>query len=181
MKTALTYGAAMAVASALLTLVLYLLGFHDSPEKLATGQWIGGILGAVIGGAALILAIREKRAAFPAEETWGYGNAVGCGLLTALCGSVFGALFGYVYFAFINPGMSEIIYQGQVAAMEARGMPAAQIERAEPMMRKWMSAPILTLMQFIFGTIWHIVLAVIVAAFLRRSPDRPADSPPPLA
>jgi hypothetical protein len=181
MKTALTYGAAMAVANALLTLVLYLLGLHDSAEKLRLAQWVGGLAGAGVGIAVLTLAIREKRAAFPADETWGYGNALGIALLTGVVGTFLGSVFGYIYFAAINPGMADAIYQGQVAAMEARGMSAAQIERAEPMMRKWMSAPILTLIQLFFGLVWSTLLALVVAAFLRRRPAAAADAPPPLA
>ncbi len=181
MKTALTYGAAMAVANTLVTLILYLAGLHDSAEKLRLAQWVGGLAGAGVTIGALTLAIREKRTAFPADETWGYGNAVGCGLLTTVFGSLFGTIAGYVYFAFIHPDMSDVIYQGQVAAMEARGMPAAQIERAEPIMRKWMSPPILALIQLFFGFVWSTVLTLIVAIFLRRRPEVAPDAPPSIA
>jgi len=38
MKTYLTYGFAMAIAGALLSLVLYFLGYHSDPAKFATAQ-----------------------------------------------------------------------------------------------------------------------------------------------
>jgi hypothetical protein len=43
MKTPLIYGFSMALATSLVTLLLYFAGFHDSAEKLGSAQWIGTI------------------------------------------------------------------------------------------------------------------------------------------
>ena len=180
MKTALTYGFGMALAGALLTLLLYFTGFHDSPEKLSSGQWLGTLGAIAIGITGTTLAMREKRANFPIEDDWGYGNALGAGVLTGLFAGLFSAVFTYVYFAIINPGMSELILQSQIAAMEAKGMPAANIERAEPMMRKWMSPPVITVMQLFFGFLWNVIISLVIAIFLRRRPTA-AELPPSLA
>ena len=178
MKTALTYGFAMALGGAVLALLLYFTGYHDNPEALRSGQWIATVLSIAIGVAGLALAMREKRARFPDDEEWGYGNALGVGILTGLVSSAAGMVFGYLYFAVINPGMSEVILQSQIAAMEAKGISAAQIERAEPMLRKWMSPVMLTLMQLFFGFLWNVVLALLLAFFFRRR--APAAVPPPV-
>jgi hypothetical protein len=181
MKIALTYGFAMALGGALLALLLFFAGFHDAPEKLQAGQWIATVLGIGIGIGSLALAMREKRALFPADETWSYGHALGVGLLAGLFAGLFGGVFGGLYFHVINPGMSEVILQSQIAAMEAKGLSPAQIERAEPMLRKWMSPAMLTVMQVFFGCVWNVVLALVVAIFFRRrASDAPAATPPPL-
>ena len=180
MKTSLTYGAAMAIAGAVLMLLLFFSGFHDSVEKMKSAQWIGSIGGIAIGVSCLTLAMREKRAQFPVEEEWGYGSALGGGVLTGLWGSLFGVVTAYVYFAILNPGFCEVVYQAQVAAMETKGVTTAQIDKLEPMLRKWMSPVAMTAIQFVMGFIWSLVLSLIIAIFLRKRPETndPADAPP---
>jgi len=180
MKTALTYGFSMALANALFTLLLYFTGFHDSAEKMKAAQWIGtcGVLAITV--TCLALAMREKRATAAPEADWGYGSAFGVGLLTGLFAALFGVVFAYLYFQFINPGFSDLVLEAQIAQMEARGMSAAQIERAEPMMRKWMSPAVMTIMGCISTFIMSLILALIVAIFFRRR-EIEATAPPPIA
>lgn len=183
MKTSLTYGAAMAIAGAVLTLVLYLAGLHDAVEQLKTAQWAGTAGGVAIGVTCLALAMRDKRAQRPADADWGYGSALGGGVLTALWGSLFGMVTAYVYFGLVNPGFSDVILQSQVAAMEAKGVSAAQIERIEPMIRKWLSPVALTLTQGAMGFVWSFLLALIVAIFFRKRAAAPTftAAPPELS
>lgn len=168
MKTSLAYGAAMAIAGAILNLIFYFAGLHDSAEKLRIAQWLGIVGALAIGITCLALAIREKRAQYPADREWGYGPALGGGVLAGLFGSLFGLITAYAYFAVINPGFCDVIHQMQVATMEARGMSASQIERAEPVLRKMLSPVVMTLMQGASGFVWSLVLSLIVAAFLRK-------------
>src|SRR5512133_3691522 len=119
MKTPLTYGFLMALGGALLTLVLYFAGFHDAPEKMNAAQWTGMIASLAISAVCLSLAMREKRALRPPENPWGYGSAFGTGVVTGLFGVLFGSVFAYVYVAFINPGMGDVILQLQMNKMEA--------------------------------------------------------------
>lgn len=178
MKLPLVYGLAMAAGGALLNVVLYLAGFHESTDKLPAAQVIGTVVGLGIVIACLALAMKHKRASYPADAEWGYGPALGVGVLTSLVGALFGAVFSYVYFAFINPDMSEVILQAQVEKMEAAGISAAKIEQAQPMMKKWMSPGVMTVMQLFFGVIFGIVLSLIVAIFFRK---REVVAPPTLA
>lgn len=180
MKTPLTYGFLLALAGAVLTLVLFFAGFHESAEKMATAQWVGGLGGLAITIACLSLAMREKRANSPADGSWGYGSAFGTGVLTALWGALFGAIFAYVYFALINPAFSDVIVQGQIAKLEASGkLSEAQIANAEPTMRRFASPPILVAFQAVGGFIWTLVVSLIVAIFFRERPVA-AGAPPPI-
>lgn len=172
----------MAIAGAVLTLLMYFAGFHDNAEKMAAARWVGMIGGIGIGAACLALAMREKRADYPVDQEWGYGAAFGGGVLTGLFASLFGLLTAYLYFAVLNPDFSDVILQTQLAAMEARGMTPAQIDRAEPMLRKWMSPPVMTIMQGVSGFVMSVVLALIVAIFFRKRPaESSAGSEPPVA
>jgi len=182
MKTPLIYGFAMALAGALLTFVMFFAGFHSSAEKMqsALGRTIGTVGSLVIAIVCLLLAMRAKRAGTPPDAPWGYGSALGAGVLTGLFAALIGIVFAYVYFVFINPQMSEVVYQVQVAKMEAKGMSSDQIDRAEPMMRKMMSPVAMTIFQTIFGFLASVVLSLILAIFVRnRSVDITSGETPP--
>jgi hypothetical protein len=184
MKIPLSYGVAMAIAGALLTFVMFFAGFHDTAEKMQSGvaQTIGMVVPLAIAVTCLILAMRDKRANTPPDANWGYGSALGVGVLTGLFGALLGAVFAYIYFAFINPNMTEVIYQMQVAKMEEKGMSAEQIGNAESMMRKMMSPIMMTVFQTLMGIVWGVILSLIIAIFFRRRDIEVvgAETPPPL-
>jgi hypothetical protein len=183
MKIPLLYGLYSAIGGAIVTLLLYFTGFHDSVEKFTAAQWIGGVAGFLIMVTCLALAMRDKRALAPADAEWGYGSAFGAGVLTGLFIAVFNAIVTYIYFAFINPNMPDIIFAMQQAKMEAKGLSATQIANAEPLMRKMMSPGITACLQVIGGFIFTVIVSLIVAIFFRQ--PRPAaavgEAPPPMA
>src|ERR1700689_3028597 len=105
MKTCFLYGFLLAVAGAILILALYFLGFHTDPAKLAAGNWIGGVLGLAIGIGLTALGVKTRRSEVPENVEFGYGSALGAGVLISLVASILGAIFNYVYAAYINPGL----------------------------------------------------------------------------
>jgi hypothetical protein len=168
MKTTLIYGAVMAVVGTLIACILFFLGFHDSSEKLGTAQALGTVLGLVNAIVCLFLGLRARRDEVPASEPFGYGRALGNGTLIALWGAIFGSIGHMLYMGVINPGFRDIIVQGELAKMEARGMSSTQIEQAEGMVRM-MTGPIPSgIFALIFGFIFSFLLALIVATFVRR-------------
>ncbi len=164
----------MAIAGAVFTLVLFFAGFHDSAEKMTAAQWIGIIGGVGIGATCLALAMREKRTQFPAEAEWGYGSALGVGVLSGLFASLFGLVTAYLYFVILNPGFSEVVFQAQLAAMEEKGVPAAQLEKMEPMLRMMSRPGTMVISQCIGGFISSVVLSLIIAIFFRKRPIVPS-------
>lgn len=182
MKAPLIYGTIMAVAGALLSLLMYLAGLHDTAEKMKSAQWVGMAGGLLIAGVCLTLAMRDRRAARAPHQEWGYGSALGAGVLTGLVAAVVGCIFGYLYFAVINPQLSDVIFQMQVEKMEAAGASSSQIEQVEPMLRKWMTPGVLTVSQAFSGFVMAVLLSLILAIFQRNRPSMTeAPMPPPLA
>jgi len=175
MKTSLTYGFAMALAGILLALVLFFLGYHSDAEKLQSAQWVGLVGGLAIGIACLTLGIQARRAEVPAHEAFSYGRALGAGTLIALFGALFGTVFNVLYMVFINPDFREVIVEAQIRQMETRGVPSAQIEQAEGMIRAMTSPALQSVFGFVSGFATAFVLALVIAAFLKR----PATQPPP--
>jgi hypothetical protein len=181
MKTSLTYGFIMTLCGAFVSLALHFTGLQTDVENLKLAQNISLITGIIIGVTCILLGMREKRAATPADRPWGYGSALGTGVMIGLFGALFGAVYNYVYFAYIFPDFREVILQAQIAAMEAKNIPSAQIDAAEPFIRKWLSPVIMTVTGAIMVFVWNLVISLIVAAVVKNRPAAPAFTVPTAA
>jgi Protein of unknown function (DUF4199) len=175
MKTCSLYGFISALAGAFVTLILYFLGFHSDASKLQVAGWIGGLVGIAVTVTCLYLGVRARRDETPKEADFGYGKAAGAGTLISLVASFLSAVFAYTYYAFINPAFTDLMVQAQMAKMEARGMSGDQLEKAEAMTKWMMSAGPASVMAFFYIFILGVILALIVAAFVKRPvPNTPA-------
>lgn len=174
MKTYLTYGFAMALAGALVTLVLFFLGFHSDPAKVQTGNWISTPLLIIITVVCLVLGTKARRAEVPATEEFGYGRALGSGVMIVLFSALFGIVTTLLYATVINPGFADVLVQAQAAQMEAKGIGSAQIEQMEKGMRFMMKPPMMAVFGFVSTMFWGAVVALITSAFLRRPAAEPA-------
>lgn len=176
MKTYLTFGFVAALCNTLLAVVLFFLGFHSDPAKLSAAQWIAWIGGVGISVACIVLGTKARRAEIPANESFSYGQALGAGTMIALFAALLGAAGHLLYTTVINPGMTDVVVQAQVAQWEAMGMTSAQIENAENITRKMMNPGIQVVFAFVLGFIFNFVIALITSAFLKRSevPPLPA-------
>lgn len=178
MKIPLTYGALMAIASALLTLVLFLLGYHSDPARLNTVQTFSTIMGIAVNIIGISLGMRAKRAEIAPENTFTYGQALGVGVVIGVCAAFYSGLFTVLYSTVINPGFTDIIMQQQIAKYEAKGMSGDQIEKTMGVMHMMFKPPIQFGIILLFGTFWSLLVSLIAAAFLKRPESTYA--PPPL-
>lgn len=169
MNTYLTYGAAIALCNALVTFGLYFTGFHSEASKLQTANLISGVSSLIICVTCVVLGTRARRAEVPAAEEFGYGRALGTGVLIVLFASLFGAITTFVYAQVINPGLPDLIIQNQTAQLEAKGVPAAQIEQMQKVSRMFVSPGVQAIFALIFGMIFGTIISLITSAFLKRS------------
>lgn len=180
MKTTFFYGLVIAIGSTALNYILYFAGFHNSAEKLATGQTIGLVGGLAIAVVGLVLAAKARRAETPANEPFGYGRSFLACFVTGLWAAVFGTLSHVIYLTVVNPDFSAVALQAEIAKMEAKGIPSAQIEQAEGFIRMMMGPIPQAFFSLIFGIIMWTILGLIVAAFVRR-PATETGVPPAVA
>ncbi len=176
MKTYLTYGFFMTLAGAVLTMGLYFLGFHSDVDKLHSAQTISTIGGLAIGITFIALGIKARRAEVPATEDFSYGRAVGAGVMVGLFAALFGMVTNLLYMQVINPGLTDLMVQAQIAKWDAAGLSSARIEQAEKMMRKMMNPALQAVFGLIFGVIICTVISLVAAAFLKRPAT--AEQPP---
>src|SRR5687768_12619136 len=118
MKTYLMYGFVMALAAAVLNVVLYLLGLHSDPTKLATAQILGVVVGLGIAVVCITLGIKARRAQLPATEEFNYGKAFGAGFMIVLFSAFFGIITTIAYATVFNPGFTDVIVQSEVTKLE---------------------------------------------------------------
>lgn len=180
MKTYLVYGLAWAIAGSVLAIVLYLLGFHADPDKLVPAQIIGGLGGLVIAITCISLGTKARRAETPATEEFGYGRALGAGVMVALFGALFGSITSYAYAKFINPDFIDVIVQAQVQKLEEKNMSAEKIEAAEKMIRSMSSPGVQAVFGFFGGVLFGTLISLVTAAILKRpaAPEAFATPPP---
>jgi vacuolar-type H+-ATPase subunit I/STV1 len=178
MKTTFKFGIGIAVASFVMGLILFFLGLHNDPEKLATGQIVGSVGGLLISIVGLTMALKARREEFAPEEGFGSGRAFGTGVLTSVWSSILGAILTIVYASVINPDMQEILVETEIAKMEDNGVPAGTIEQAEGMINIMTSPAVMGAMNLIFGFIFGVILSLIIAAFVKR--DAVDVVPPPV-
>lgn len=169
MKTTLKYGIGIAAANFVLGLIFFFLGFHSDVEKISTGKTIGSIatLLIIIGG--IVMAIKARREQFPIEEDFGYGRALGAGVLTALWTAITGAVLSVIYATAINPGLQDVILESEIAKMEEKGIPADAIQQAEGIIAFMTSPAMMGVSNFIFGLFTGVVISLIAAACLKRT------------
>jgi hypothetical protein len=172
MKNSLTYGFVLALGGAILAMALFFFGFYDTPEKMESSRLISMVVGTAISILVITMGVKDKRDLTPADKPWGYGSAFGTGFMIGLVGAILGAVFQYVFFAYINPGAQEVIWQAQRAAFEAKGMAAEQIDQIEPMVRKWTSPVMMAVFGFGGGLLFSTIFSLIIGAFTKNRPEQ---------
>lgn len=170
MKTPLTYGVFLALASCLLTLVLFFGGFHSEASKFHTAELIANIANPVLAIVFICLAMRAARDERPIDQNFGYGSALGVGVMTALISAVISTLFGILYSRFINAGFADVLIEYKTSVMEAQGKPPQMIEGAQKFMRFMFNPAIQLIFGIVVGTIFGTIISLIAAIFFRRKP-----------
>jgi uncharacterized protein DUF4199 len=171
MKPFLKYGLIAAATGIVISMITYLLGL----DKSDMGEYIG-YLNIIVMIFAMVMAIKEKRE----REQGGFiefGQAFGTAFLTVLIAAAITSAYTYLYIAVINPGFRDYALQKQVAKMEEKGMAQDQIDTAMHYTEKFMSPVMMSVFTFLGGLVVGAIIALIVAAIMRKSNPNPLDNP----
>lgn len=161
-KSAMTYGLYYALVSIALTIVFYATG--NMASKL--NQWLGIII--MIAAVVIIqLAYRKSLGGYMS-----YGQALVIAILSMVFASIIGAVFTYVLYKFIDPGLLEQIMLQTEEKLYQQGMPEAQIETALAVSRKMQTPGIMAIMAVFGGAFMGLVIGAIAGIFTKKqSPD----------
>jgi phage shock protein PspC (stress-responsive transcriptional regulator) len=172
MKPFLKYGLIVGATGILLSLITYLLGL----DKTDVGEYIGWI-NIPIMVVAMVFAIKERRE----KEFGGYmefGKAFGTATMVVLIATAITAVYTYFYMSIINPSYREYALQKQITKMEEKGMPQDQIDTAMHYTEKFMTPTMMSVFVFFGGLVMGIIVALIVAAIMKKSNPNPFNDSP---
>lgn len=106
-----------------------------------------------------------------------YGQSVGAGVVISLYYSVIMAIFTYVLYTVIDPGL--VAKQLAIAeqAMVEKGAPQAAIDAGMAVSAKIMKPAIMAPVSIIGGMMWGTILSLIVSIFIKKEGNPLIDTP----
>ncbi len=162
MKSALIYGLYLGIASILISVVLYVLGYTFEKWVQYTTYPI-----LLIG---VILAQLGYKKVLGGEMT--YGQALGVGVMTVIFASVLGSIYTYLLYTIIDPSLQEqlrlfteqqIIEQGRV--------PEEQLDTVLEMTAKFQKPWIISISAIFGSALIGLIISLITAIFTKQNPS----------
>jgi hypothetical protein len=162
-KTALTYGLYYALISIVLSVIFYATG--NMTSKINQG------LGVVIMIAAIILFQLSYRKQLGGWIT--YGQSLGIAVASSFFASLLIAVFTYVLYAIIDPGLIEQIKLASEEQLYQRGMTDEQINAALALTSKFQTPAMIAISSVFSLTFMGLIIGAIAAIFTKKpSPDK---------
>ncbi|MBI5917625.1 MAG: DUF4199 domain-containing protein [Bacteroidetes bacterium] len=167
--TALRYGIIGGVLIAMAGLIFNLTGLSDPSKQGGAGNTVAAIVnyGLMIG--TIILVIKNHRDA----DLGGYitfGRSIGVGTATGLILGVVGAIWTYIFFTFIDPGLVDQIREMAYDQAIERGSTPEQMEQAKGFMEFFTSPGFFTLAVLFGGVIFGVIVSLIAGAIMKKDP-----------
>jgi len=150
----LRFGLISSVIYIILFLALVMLGL-DAFDK--NWGWVRMII------SVIILVFAHKYFKDNTDGYMTYGQGVGIGFWTTLISLAIVDIFMWLFISFIDTTAMDMFYQKQMEEMEAKNMPASQIEMAMTWTKKlfWVIA-------VVFGLFFGMIVALIVSIFTQK-------------
>ena len=167
-KTNLTNGLILGSVGIVYTLIVYFLDLTFSTYQ--------GYIGMVIQLVVLFFLLKSYRDNFRHGQIT-YGQSVGAGVIIYVYYAVIMAIFGYLLYTVIDPGLMKKALAVAEAKMASKGLPQAQIDTAMTLTSKMMK-PAFTAIFGLFGTmISGTIISLIVSIFIKRETNPLIDTP----
>ncbi len=158
-KETLKYGLILGLISIVFSVLIYMLDLTLKPWIM----WPSLLISLV----ALYFLLRSYRDRY----NYGfisYGKSVGAGFIMNLYACILGAIFAYLLYAVIDPGLYDKILALSEEKLIARGISESQIEAgmqvAAKMQKPWISA-----IQALFGgAFFGLIMSLLVSLFVKK-------------
>ena len=106
-----------------------------------------------------------------------YGQAVGAGVVIFLYYAVISAIFTYILFALIDPGLIDKQLAAAEELMAKRGIPQEAMDAGLKIQKKMMKPEIMAPMSIFGNMLYGVVMSLIVAIFVKKEGNPLIDSP----
>lgn len=97
-----------------------------------------------------------------------YGKSVGAGVIINLYAAVITAIYVYVLYAFIDPGLVEKSLAFAQEKMIAKGIPEEALDAATAMQAKMMKPWIQAFSSVLYGVFFGLLISLIVSLFIMK-------------
>jgi hypothetical protein len=97
-----------------------------------------------------------------------YGKSVGAGVVISVYAALISAVYIYVLYAFIDPGLVEKSLVVAEEKMIAKGVPEAALDQALAMQAKMMKPWFTAMMGTISSVFYGLILSLIVSLFIMK-------------
>lgn len=162
LKTGIKYGGYLGAATIILSLISHYGGLQDFTDPTSTTNIVLSVIGYVLAFALTFVGIRYYRSNNEGLLTFGEGVSVA--LFIGLFSGIIGAIFMYIYAAYLDPGIADAMMSG----MDIDEMSSQEAEAAEQVMGFATSPIFLAFSAFIGSIIGGLIWGVISSAILKK-------------
>jgi len=97
-----------------------------------------------------------------------YGQSLGAGVVIMLYYSIISAVFGFILYTYIDPGLIEKMLAMSEEAMLDKSIPESAIEQGMKIQEKIMVPWILSLFSIFNGVLFGTIISLILSIFIKR-------------
>lgn len=170
-KTALYWGVVSGIASIILSVLMYVLGFMPTSfGRIALSMLISLALLIII----LVMAIKSYRSLLGGAIT--FGQAFKFGFFVLLFGTAISSIYTFIFLQFIDPEYLKNVMDQFMTNLEEfmlnRGVPEDQVAKAMEEANKPLPGPAKSAIQGFFQIlIFSTIVNLIVAAIMKKNPE----------
>jgi hypothetical protein len=160
MNKAMVWGGIVALASMIVTSIFYATDNMFSPAA----SWISFMV--YVGG--IILATLSYKKTIEEKTPFPYSKALGLGVATTFFASLILAVFTFVLYKIIDPGLFDKMMVLAEEQLLNYGFSDEMVEQQIDMQRKMMTPAILSLTEVFRVTLNGLIISLITSIFLRK-------------
>jgi len=167
-KSNLTNGLILALVGVVYSLIMYFLDLSLNKTQ--------GYVMMIIQIALLYFLIKSYRDNYMHGQIT-YGQSVGAGVIICLYYAVIMAIFSYILYAIIDPGLVAKQLAFSEEAMVKKGLPQAAIDTGMAFSAKIMKPAIMSISSIFLNMIWGTILSLLVSIFIKKEGNPLIDTP----
>jgi hypothetical protein len=149
-------------------LIIHMTGMVDYTGQNTGGNWISNIATWGVMIAAIVLAVRQHRD----QDLGGYitfGRSFYTGFIVSLLIALTSAIWGYIFFAFVEPGLIDTMMEvSREQMIEQQGMSESDADQAMSYMTWMMNPAMLSVFAAVGSLIAGTIFSLIIGAIMKR-------------
>ncbi len=158
-KETLNYGLIMGLVTIVFSVLTYMLDVTGKPWVIVPSL--------IISIVTLYLLLRSYRDTFN-HGYISYGKAVGAGVVISIYSAILGAIYIYILYGFIDPGLVDKQILEAEEKLIARGMPEGSIDAALEMQAKFMKPWFMAISSIFTAAFFGLILSLLVSLFIKK-------------